>query len=103
AKYLLELQDREVKEADSLTDAELLMEVLEMREALEECKNEEQLAELRVKNNANVDRVIKALTEAFRNRDYGAAQGLTIQLQYWDNLRQAIHHWTPGKPSFINH
>lgn len=50
AKYLLELQGVEVGESDSLEDPALLMEVMEIREELDEATTEEEVAQVKETN-----------------------------------------------------
>lgn len=50
AKYLLELQGVEVGESDSLEDPALLMEVMEIREELDEATTDDQVAQVKETN-----------------------------------------------------
>jgi molecular chaperone HscB len=43
------------------------------------------------------------LTKAFKANDITEAKALTVQLQYWDNIRRAIVDWAPGKRIELKH
>lgn len=53
AHYLLEQQGIKVNESDSLSDPELLMDVMEFREELEEVQSEDELGPLKKRNDGN--------------------------------------------------
>ena len=50
ARYMLELEGVEVSESESLHEPELLMEVMELREELDEVTNEEELDQVKQTN-----------------------------------------------------
>jgi molecular chaperone HscB len=50
AQYMLALNGVEVSESESLEDPELLMEVMEVREQMEEAETEEDIEKLRLDN-----------------------------------------------------
>lgn len=114
AKYLLELQGVEVGESDSLEDPALLMEVMEIREELDEATTEEEVAQVKETNDGKCvcvialwrpsshgdhvekyQETVQRLSEAFSGNDLDAAKKFMIQLQYWESIRRAILEWSP--------
>lgn len=50
AEYLLQQEGLEIGESDNVQDKELIMEILELREALEEAEDQEAVDEIRAEN-----------------------------------------------------
>ena len=91
AQYLLELQGIDIsKEGQSLTDSELLMEVMEVRENIENAQNIEALHQIRRANQQRIHSTLQDLEQAFDNYDYQKAKQRTIELQYWTKASQEI-------------
>ncbi|KAJ3057441.1 hypothetical protein HK097_006369 [Rhizophlyctis rosea] len=103
AKYLLNQVDMKVEESSSLDDPELLMEVLEVREQLEEAQSDEEVAQIGKENEGRMEETISKLSEAFADGDMDRARTLTIHLQYWANIKRAIQEWEPGKRVELKH
>ncbi|KAI7847566.1 Co-chaperone HscB, C-terminal oligomerization domain-containing protein [Circinella umbellata] len=97
ARYMLELENVEVSESDSLHEPELLMEVMELREELDEVTNEEELDQVKQTNDAKYEETVKNLSEAFKSKNLDHAKELMIQLQYWETIRRAIIEWSPSQ------
>ncbi|KAI9357533.1 Co-chaperone HscB, C-terminal oligomerization domain-containing protein [Pilaira anomala] len=95
AQYLLEQQGIRVNESDSLSDPELLMDVMEFREELEEVQSEDELGPLKKRNDDKFQETVNNLSKAFKEKDYNRAKELTIELQYWQSIQSAIHEWHP--------
>lgn len=113
SKYLLKEKGVQVNESDSLEDPELLMEVMEFREELEEVTSEQELSALKQRNDGKhkkkviscmfliiklidqFNETVDKLKEAFNKQDYENAKKLTIELQYWNSIRNAILEWHP--------
>ncbi|KAG1152937.1 hypothetical protein G6F37_000650 [Rhizopus arrhizus] len=95
AKYILSQKGYKLSEEDSLTDPELLMEVMELREELEEVANEGELQVVKEKNDEKFKETIEKLQTAFDKEDYAQAKELAIELQYWSSIQNAIHEWHP--------
>lgn len=64
AQYMLGLKGQHVDETESLHDPELLMEIMEFREELEEASTEDEVAELKQRNDGK-----PPVTYALRSRD----------------------------------
>lgn len=106
AHYLLQrLGVADVSESDSLEDPELLMEVMELREQLEESKSEDQAAAVRAANAELLQRTLNTLATAFESSppDLDAARQAAVQLRYWTNIDKAAREWSPGKRVKIQH
>ncbi|KAG2178092.1 hypothetical protein INT43_003345 [Umbelopsis isabellina] len=103
AQYMLALNGIEVSESESLEDPELLMEVMEVREQMEDCETEEDIEKLRLDNEEKIEHTASQLTKAFKSKDLEEAKALAVQLQYWDNIRRAIVDWAPGKRIELQH
>ncbi|KAI9484051.1 MAG: Co-chaperone HscB, C-terminal oligomerization domain-containing protein [Benjaminiella poitrasii] len=95
AQYILKQQGVEVNEDDSLSDPELLMEVMEFREELEEVENEKDIVPLKERNDGKHQEIIQKLKDAFDKEDYSLAKDLAIELQYWTSIQNAILEWHP--------
>ncbi|KAL2138797.1 hypothetical protein VTI28DRAFT_6228 [Corynascus sepedonium] len=108
AQYILHEQYGVDLEGDeqgtqSRADPELLMTVLEAREAIEEAEREEDLEEVRAANEARVSESERRLGEALEAGDVPAAVDEAVRLRYWLNIRQGIDGWERGKPVVLQH
>jgi molecular chaperone HscB len=84
AQYLLSLRGIDVEdESAKLEENELLMEVMEAREAVEDVENEGQLVEIRKENNEKIDESVGVLSDAFANGDMDRAAQEAVRLRYW--------------------
>ncbi|CAO3616304.1 unnamed protein product [Mucor hiemalis] len=93
AQYMLEQNGITINESDSLSDPELLMEVMEFREELEEVTSEKELVPLKNRNDDKFHETVEKLTKAFDKQDFKLAKDLAIELQYWQSIQSAIHEW----------
>lgn len=131
AHLLLEkFQSSIPSEAESLEDPEVLMEVMELREELEEASTEEEAAQVRAKNKGEytiliyvmrktaahffffilpiaerLDATVDTLKEAFSKQppDTEAARSAAVGLRYWNNIEKAAREWQPGKRVELQH
>ncbi|KAJ1799294.1 molecular chaperone [Coemansia sp. RSA 2399] len=103
AFYMLELKDKGIGEEDQITDPELLMEIMELREEIETSETEKDISNIKERNDAKIDEVTNSLSSAFGAANYDSAKQLTNHLQYLRRVAQAIHSWEPGKPVIISH
>ena len=84
AQYLLSLRGIDVEdESAKLEENELLMEVMEAREAVEEVEDEAQLVSIREENNGKIEGSVNVLSEAFANGDMDRAAQEAVRLRYW--------------------
>ncbi|KAL2024205.1 hypothetical protein VTK56DRAFT_9361 [Thermocarpiscus australiensis] len=109
AQYLLREQhgvDLEGDEAGAeagAPDPELLMTVLEAREAIEEAETEADLAEVRATNEERIRLAEAALGEALERGDVQAAKEEAVRLRYWVNIREGVDNWERGRPVVLQH
>ncbi|KAK4514634.1 uncharacterized protein ATC70_002235 [Mucor velutinosus] len=93
AQYLLKEQGIQVNEGDSLSNPELLMEVMEFREELEEAQSEADIKPLKARNDEKYAETVHKLQLAFEKNDYESAKDLAIELQYLNSIKTAILEW----------
>lgn len=104
ARYLLALRGVDVEDESAKTEAnEMLMEVMEVRGAVEEAENEDELAPIREENNLRMAQSVAILEEAFAKEDIQVAAEEAIRLRYWANIEESIQGWEKGKGGGIIH
>lgn len=105
AQYLLSLRGIDVGEDERLKveDPELLMEVLEVREAIEAAQEETELEDMKKNNDANIERSEEVLDEAFRQDNVQRAMDEAVKLRYWINIKESLDGWERGKPIVLVH
>ncbi|KPV75427.1 uncharacterized protein RHOBADRAFT_43932 [Rhodotorula graminis WP1] len=98
-EYLLSLHDVTIGEADPVTDPELLMAIMEVREALEEATSEDEVAQIRQRNKDKRKETVDELSTVFASSspDLERARDLVIELKYLDNIDSVCREWAPGK------
>jgi molecular chaperone HscB len=104
AQYLLSLQGIDVEdESAKLAENELLMEVMEAREAVDEVENEEELVSIREENNGRISKSVEVLEKAFAEGAWEQAAQEAIRLRYWMNIEESIHGWEKGQGGGMIH
>eukprot|EP00128_Syssomonas_multiformis_P014927 Colp12_sorted_trinity150504_noHs@21425 len=101
--YMLELYGKPVEEGQTSQDVDFLMEVMEVNEELEDAKTEEDVAEIRKRNQVNLDKSIADAKEAFEAKNIDEAREILSRMQYYDNIHQLTQQWSPGKPNIVLH
>ncbi|QDS68219.1 hypothetical protein FKW77_010581 [Venturia effusa] len=105
AQYLLSLrgetahEDDAAKLGDASEDQDLLMEVLELREAIEEAQVQEEVDAIKRENEERVRESVRVLEEAFKADDIDTARREAVKLRYWINVEETLHAWEEGKPA----
>lgn len=105
AQYLLGLrgdtahEDDAAKLGDASEDQELLMEVLELREAIEEAQVQEDVDAIKRENEDRIGESVKVLEQAFEEDDIDTARKEAVKLRYWVNVEETLHAWEEGKPA----
>ncbi|GAA5994947.1 hypothetical protein JCM11641_006986 [Rhodosporidiobolus odoratus] len=104
-EYLLSLHDVTIGEGDPVTDPELLMNIMETREALEQASTEEEVAEIRRSNADATKEAVSALSSALSATppDLETARNLVIELKYFDNIDTVCKEWQPGQRIELQH
>lgn len=105
AQYLLSLRGIEVAEDETakVEDPELLMEVLDARESIEEAESEEDLVEMRERNEERIAESTEIIDQAFKRDDLEAAKSEAVKLRYWVNIKESIENWEKGVPVVLQH
>ncbi|ORY92870.1 hypothetical protein BCR35DRAFT_298453 [Leucosporidium creatinivorum] len=104
-EYLLSLSDVHIGEADPVTDPELLMSIMETREALEEAETESQVQAIRDENRETMQETFSLLSSTFAaaEPDLEQAKNLLIRLKYLENVEGVCREWSPGKRVELGH
>ncbi|GAA5857549.1 hypothetical protein JCM8547_009335 [Rhodosporidiobolus lusitaniae] len=104
-EYLLSLRDVTIGEGDPVTDPELLMNIMETREALEEASTEDEVAQIRQQNADATKEAISSLSAALSANppDLETARNLVIELKYFSNIDTVCKEWQPGKRIELSH
>ena len=106
ALYLLDCAGAEnVSESDSIENPKLLMEVMELQEALDGAENAEAVQEIAAANEEHLRDVLERLGKAFARDpvDYSHVRQLAVELRYWDNIARAAQEWQPGQRVELHH
>lgn len=105
AQHLLHLRGIDVAEDERLKveDPELLMEVLEAREAIEEAETEEEVLAMKESNEEKINQSVAVLDKAFKEDDVETAKSEAVKLRYWVNIKDSLDSWEPGKPVVLQH
>ncbi|KAL5043150.1 hypothetical protein BDW71DRAFT_128119 [Aspergillus fruticulosus] len=81
-------------------DPELLMEVMDVQEAIEEVgEGQEAVEKIGVMKKENDERVrgcVEALAEAFDKGDVEGARGECVRLKFWVSVAEGLREWEPG-------
>jgi len=81
----------------------LLLEVLELRERIEEAETEAEVEEMRRDNEERVAKSVRVLEEAFARDNIEAARREAVRLRYWVNVGDTLREWERGKPVLLHH
>lgn len=81
-------------------DPELLMEVMSVRETIEEIANdpkaEEIVEQMKRDNQSRVQESVKALAGAFDGGDIEQARKECVRLRFWYSVGEGLREWEPG-------
>lgn len=78
-------------------DPEVLMAVLEAREAIDAAREEGELEGVRVENEGRVGEAEKKIGEALGRGDVEGARRECVRLRYWLGVREGVEGWEKGK------
>ncbi|KAL9188665.1 hypothetical protein ACHAXT_007043 [Thalassiosira profunda] len=91
ALHLLELNGAAIEESDSaIVDGSLLMEVMEIREAIEDASTDEELRPILKLCQEKQSELCAELAGAFREERIDDAKALAAKLQYWNRIEETI-------------
>lgn len=104
-QYLLSQRGIDVAEDETAKteDPELLMEVLDVREDIENAQEEEELEEMKTTNDERIAKSEEVLDKAFREDDMTLAAAEAIRMRYWVNIKESLDGWEKGKPVVLVH
>ena len=109
AQYLLSLRgdhshsDDAAQLGEGEGDQELLLEVLELRERIEDAETEVEIEEMKVENEKRLAESVRVLENAFARDDLETARREAVRLRYWVNVSDTLREWEKGKPVLLNH
>lgn len=92
ALHLLDLHGSPIQESNdqSLVDHDLLLEVMEIREQIENASTDDEMKPILQSTVARRDELIGQLATAFREKRISDAKLLTAKLQYWSRIEETI-------------
>lgn len=91
ARYLLKLRGRDAtKEEQTLSDPEVLMEVMEMREAIDEAKSDEELCHFYRKNKIRIADTMQEIDSCLSSNDDQGAETATVFLSYLFSIESTL-------------
>jgi len=95
----------QIEEQDKMEDPELLMEILEVREALEEASTEEEVGAIRDQNKHQTEETLRSLQACLEEGDIDIqrSKALLMRLRYQDNVENVCKDWQPGKEIVLQH
>lgn len=92
SKLILSIDGYDVgEEGTTLSDPELLMEIMDVRERIELAATEEELEDIGKKNAENIEKALKSLEASHKCGDLGAACRWTIRLRYLNTIRNEVY------------
>ncbi|KAL4798217.1 HSCB C-terminal oligomerization domain-containing protein [Aspergillus venezuelensis] len=81
-------------------DQELLMEVMDVQEAIEEVgqgpEAEKEIEEMKRENDERVKGCLESLAAAFDSGDIEGATGEAVRLKFWAGVGAGLKEWEPG-------
>eukprot|EP00803_Ostreobium_quekettii_P002443 evm.model.scf_754.6 EVM.evm.TU.scf_754.6 scf_754:54352-58915(+) len=89
AEYLLQLHGYPKKEG-TIDDPEILMEVMEVQEAVAEATDPSDLKELQIQNQQKQQEVIHAMSDAFKTGDMATVETRVAELAYLTRIGEHI-------------
>lgn len=97
AQYLLSLRGTEIADyVDDSSDQGLIMDVLEVREAIEDAETPEEIAKLQGMNAERIRGCVARLEDFFGKDDLPGARTEVGRLKYWCSIEEALREWEGG-------
>lgn len=91
ALHLLELANNmSTDDNSSGLSNELLMKIMDVREAVDDANSDEEVKLLLVENNARMKEAYQCLSDAFAKREYDVAKRITEELRYWEACDETL-------------
>jgi len=89
----------EVEETETITDKDLLTEIMETREAIEDGLPIDKLEQLNKKTKKDLGECFSLISEAFKKNDLQSVKQVLVKVQYLDRIADEIHIRLPIKSS----
>ncbi|KAM9968441.1 hypothetical protein ACTFIW_002879 [Dictyostelium discoideum] len=90
AEYILNQKGLDLSSVGDV-DPEVLMEVLEVREAIDE-GTEEEITKIAHENRQKINDVVEKLENEFQNKNYQEALKQTVYLRYLTRIQEEVHN-----------
>lgn len=88
ALYMLQLERIHVDEEKTINDPELLMEMMEIREAVSEASDSQTLEKIQSQMKRKLETWSKSFQEAFDKRDFDRAVEATQRMRYYERAME---------------
>jgi len=75
------------------------MEVLDLRERIEEAEVQADVQAIQRENEERVRESVRVLERAFAEDDVETARREAVRLRYWVNVEETLHAWEEGQPA----
>lgn len=90
-------------EGEKLTDGDVLMTVMELREQIEEASDEIKLAPVKDQAKELIETELSSIEKSFAQSSWTEAKTSAIRLRYWENILKAAADWEPGAEIRLEH
>ncbi|KAM1948154.1 hypothetical protein ACFX15_008381 [Malus domestica] len=90
AIYILKLEGVDVDEEETLSESELLTEILEIREAVEEAADSQALNEIQSQMKEKLKHWSDVFTNAFRSCNFGEALKAIRRMTYYERVNESV-------------
>lgn len=84
-------------------DENLLIDVLEVREKIEDANTEDEIELLKDQNKKKMSKCEDDLARVLEDGDWLAGKIECARLRYWTGIRDALNNWEKGKPVVLTH
>lgn len=90
AIYLLKLEGVDVDEEQTVSDPDMLAEILEIREAVEEAADSKALNQIQMQTQEKLNHWSESFANAFRSKQYGEARTSIQRMIYYKRVNEEI-------------
>lgn len=90
AIYILKLEGVDVDEEETLSESELLTEILEIREAVEEAADAQALVQIQSQMQEKMKHWSNSFANAFRSRNFDEALKAIRRMTYYQRVKETI-------------
>ncbi|KAI5438293.1 hypothetical protein KIW84_024145 [Lathyrus oleraceus] len=88
--YMLKLKGVEIDEEQTISDPELLAEIMEIREEVEEATNSEALNHIRSQMQEKLQNWSNVFADAFKRRDFEEAKNVIRRMTYYSRVIEEV-------------